>query len=81
MQRLTLTARITFEGDLYTAQVDQLPIEASGISTEQAQDELTDAVRAWIQVQDSSDALAISLSAAGFHGVTEDTEIELEFVD
>ena len=84
MQQLTvvqLTARITFDDGVYLAKVDQLPVEASGTSPEQAQDELAEAVRSWIQVQDSSDSLETSLSAAGFSGVTEDTEIELEFVE
>ena len=57
------------------------PSRPTGPSSEQAQDELAEAVRSWIQVQDSSDSLETSLSAAGFSGVTEDTEIELEFVE
>ena len=84
MQRPTvvqLTARVTFEDGVYLAKVDQLPVEATGTSPEQAQDELAQVVRTWIQAQDSSDALEASLSAAGFTGVTEDTEIELEFVE
>ena len=57
------------------------PSRPPGLPPEQAQDELAEAVRSWIQVQDSSDSLETSLSAAGFSGVTEDTEIELEFVE
>ena len=84
MQRLTvvqLTARITFDDGVYLAKVDQLPVEAIGATPERAQDELAEVVRSWIQAQDSSDGLESSLSAAGFSGVTEDTEIELEFVE
>ncbi len=84
MQRLTvvqLTARVTFDDGVYLAKVDQLSVEATGTSSERAQDELAEVVRSWIQVQDSSDALETSLSAAGFAGVTEDTEIELQFVE
>ena len=71
MQRLTvvqLTARITFDDGVYLAKVDQLSVEATGTSSERAQDELAEVVRSWIQVQDSSDALETSLSAAGFAG-------------
>ena len=84
MQRPTvvqLTARVTFEDGVCLAKVDQLPVEATGTSPEKAQDELAEVVRSWIQAQDSSDALEASLAAAGFTGVTEDTEIELEFVE
>ena len=81
MESLTLTARVALEDGIYLAKVDQLPIEATGESVEEAKDELIEAVRAWIQIQDRTDALETLLSGAGFPGVDEDTEGQLEFVE
>ena len=81
MESLTLTARVVLEDGAYMAKVDQLPIEATGASFEEAKDELIEAVRAWIQVQDRTDGLETVLSGAGFPGVDEDTEVQLEFVE
>ena len=81
MESLTLTARVALEDGIYLAKVDQLPIEATGESVEEAKDELIEAVRAWIQIQDRTDALETLLSGAGFPGVDEDTEVQLEFVE
>lgn len=81
MESLTLTARVTLEDGVYMAKVDQLAIEATGASIEEAKDELIEAVRAWIQTQDRTEALETILSGAGFSGVDEDTEVQLEFVE
>lgn len=81
MESLTLTARIALEDGVYLAKVDQVPIEATGVSIEEAKDELVEAVRSWIQTQDRTDALETTLSGAGFSGVDEDTEVQLEFVE
>jgi predicted RNase H-like HicB family nuclease len=81
VESLTLTARIALEDGVYLAKVDQVPIEATGASIEEAKDELVEAVRSWIQTQDRTDALETTLSGAGFSGVDEDTEVQLEFVE
>ena len=81
MESLTLTARVVLEDGNYLAKVDQLPIEATGASIEEAKDELIEAVRSWIQTQDRTEALETVLSGAGFPGVDEDTEVQLEFVE
>ena len=81
MESLTLTARVTLEDGVYVAKVDQLPIEATGASNEQAKDELIEAMRSWIQTQDGTEALETTLSGAGFPGVDEDTEVQLEFIE
>ena len=81
MESLTVTARIALEDGVYLAKVDQVPIEATGASIEEAKDELVEAVRSWIQTQDRTDALETTLSGAGFSGVDEDTEVQLEFVE
>ncbi len=80
MERLVLTARVARENGGYVARVDQLPLEGAGDSVRQAQDELIQAMRAWIQVHDGSDSLGEVLAQAGFQGVEEETELELEFV-
>ena len=81
MESLILTARVALEDGVYLAKVDQLPIEATGASVEEAEDELIEAMRAWIQTQDRTDALETILSGAGCPGVDQDTELQLEFVE
>ena len=78
---VTLTARVTLDNQVYVARVDQLPIEATGASADEAREELTEVVISWIQAQDVGDALAAALSGAGFSGVNEETEVQLEFVE
>ena len=79
MEQVVLTARVTLDNGTYTARVDQLPLEGAGESVEQAQDELIRAMRAWIEANDGRDSLAQVLAEAGFPGVEEDTELQLEF--
>ena len=38
-------------------------------------------MRAWIETHDGTETLEQALEAAGFPGVGEDTELELEFED
>ena len=63
------------------ATVDSLPLEGVGDSVKQAQDELIQAMRAWIEAKDGTDSLEQTLADAGFPGVEEDTELHLEFVE
>ena len=81
MEILTLTARVALEDGIYLAKVDQLPLEGSGDSVEAAKDELIAVVRAWIQDNDGTVGLGQTLADAGFPGVEEDTEVQLEFVE
>ena len=81
MERLVLTARVTWESARHVARVDSLPLEGSGESVLEAQDELIQAMRAWIEGHDGLDTLEQALDQAGFPGVEEDTELQLEFVD
>jgi predicted RNase H-like HicB family nuclease len=69
------------EEGVYLAKVEQLPIEATGASIEEAKEELVEAVRSWIQTQDRTDTLETVLAGVGFAGVNEDTEVRLEFVE
>ncbi len=81
MDRLVLTAHVVWETDRHVATVDNLPLEGVGDSVEQAQDDLIQAMRAWIEAHDGSDSLEQALADAGFPGVDEETELQLEFVE
>ena len=81
MERLVLTARVVWDTDKHIATVDSLPLEGVGESVKQAQDELVNAMRAWIEAQDGTDSLEQALADAGFLGVEEGTELHLEFVE
>ena len=81
MDRLVLTARVVKEADRHVATVDNLPLEGVGDSMKQAQDELILAMRAWIEAHDGTDSLEKALADAGFPGVEEETELQLEFVE
>jgi hypothetical protein len=78
-RRLVLTARITGENGRYIARIDQLGLEAAGESVREAQDGLIDSLRTWIEMQDTTGGLEKALAEAGFPGVEEDTELQLEF--
>lgn len=81
MEKLLLTARVRRDHSRYTARVDGLPLEGGGPTAASAQEELVQAMRAWIEAQDAAERLEETLAAAGFPGVTEDTELELEFLE
>lgn len=81
METVLLIARVTWDQGCYLAKVDQLPLEGSGDSVEEAKDELIAVVRAWIQVNDGTVGLGQTMAEAGFPGVEEDTEVQLEFVE
>ena len=81
MDRLVLTARVVWETDRHVATIDKLSLEGVGDSVKQAQDDLIQAMRAWIEAHDGTDSLEQALSDAGFPGVEEETELQLEFVE
>ena len=76
-----LTARVAWDQGRYLARVDRLPLEGSGDSVEAAKDDLIEVVRSWIQDRDGTVGLGQTLADAGFPGVEEDTEVQLEFVE
>ena len=80
MERLILTARVTWEDGGYVARVDRLPIKGLGGSVREAQDQLVHHMRVWIETRDGQDDLEQALAQAGFDGVEEETELQLEFV-
>ena len=81
MQSVMLTARVSWDSDHFVAKVDQLPLECDGESFEEAQDQLIQMMRSWIEENDGTDTLEELLADAGFPDVAEDTELQLEFVD
>ena len=78
---LVLTARVVWDNDRHVATVDNLPLKGAGDSVKQAQDDLIQAMRAWIEAHDGTDTLERALADAGFPGVEEETELQLEFVE
>ena len=81
MDTVVLIAHVAWEGDRYLAGIEGLPLVAEGATAVQAQDGLINALRAWIEAQDGAGLLEISLTEAGFAGVSEDTEVQLEFAE
>jgi hypothetical protein len=79
MERLVLTAQVALEDSGYVARLAQLSLEGTGESVQEAQDQLIQAMRSWIETHDGQDDLAQVLAQAGFPGVEEDTELQLEF--
>ena len=81
METLVLTAKLEEVEDRYVARIDDLDLEGIGASLEVAQDELIQVVRAWIEAHDGTDTLSDVLADAGYPGVDEETELQLEFVE
>ena len=79
MERLILTARVEQDSAKFVARVDSLQLVGEGDSLEAAQEDLVQVMRAWIETQDGTESLEDALAAAGFPGVDEDTELQLEF--
>ncbi len=80
MEQLLLTARVTSEDGSFVARLEPLSLEVFGGSEREAQDELIRVMRTWIETHDGLDDLGQVLAKAGFPGVDEDTELQLEFV-
>ena len=81
MTATILTARVQWDDGRYVARLDALELEAAGPTAAQAQDGLINLMRSWIEIQDGKSALEEILAQAGFPGVEEDTELQLEFVE
>ena len=79
MGTVVLKASVNQIEDRYVARIDDLDLEADGESLEEAQDELIQATRAWIESHDGTDTLSEVLADAGHPGVDEETELHLEF--
>ena len=76
-----MTARVEWQDGVYLAAIESLGLSAEGDTIEAAQNELINVMRNWIEVQDSRSLLEESLAQAGFPGVEDETELQLEFVE
>ncbi|MCS5668071.1 MAG: hypothetical protein NZ876_11870 [Dehalococcoidia bacterium] len=81
METVLLTAQINTENDRYVVRLDDLGLVSEGETLEAAQEELIQIVRAWIESHDGTDTLSSVLADAGYPGVDEETELQLEFAE
>lgn len=81
MEATVLTAKVTWQDGRYLASVEELGLEGEGETVEAAKDQLIVLMRNWIEIQDGKSSLEEALALAGFPGVEEDTELQLEFSD
>ena len=81
METVVLTAMVEEVEDRYVARIDNLNLEGVGESLELAQDELIQVVRGWIESHVGTDTLSDVLIDAGYAGVDEETELQLEFAE
>ena len=80
LERLTLTARVGWEDARFIARVEGLGVTGEGDSPEKAKEELVQAMLTWISNQDCTEGMADALSGAGYPVISDETELELEFV-
>ncbi|MCH8745859.1 MAG: hypothetical protein IIB31_09475 [Chloroflexi bacterium] len=80
VDQLLLTAQVIWEHDQYLARQGELGLQGSGESIQQAQDDLVENLRAWIEIHEVDESLEQALADAGLPGLDDDTEIQLEFV-
>ena len=80
-ESVVITATIEKEEDRYVVRIDNLDLEGVGETLEAAQDDLIQIMRAWIETHDGTDSLSKVLANAGYPGVDEDTELQLEFAE
>lgn len=81
MEKITLLARVVQEEDGFLATIDNLSPKGRGATDQEAQDELVEKFRSWLQSCEGQGNLETVLSQAGYAGVDENTELELEFVE
>ena len=81
MEPTVLKAKVAWEDGRYLASIEALGLVGEGDTLESAQDDLINMMRNWIEIQDARSLLESTLAEAGFPGVEEDTELQLEFVD
>ena len=80
VDQLLLTAQVIWESDQFLARLGELGLQGSGDSVQQAQDDLVENLRTWIELHEVDESLEQALANAGLPGLDQDTEIQLEFV-
>ncbi len=81
METLLLTSQVVWEDEQFVARIQGIDVQGVGDSFEAAQDQLIQSLRTWIEFQESGSRLEQSLAEAGYPGVGEATELQLEFVE
>ncbi len=81
METLFLTSQVVWEDEQFVARIQGIDVQGVGSSFEAAQDQLIQSLRTWIEFQESGSKLEQSLAEAGYPGVGEATELQLEFVE
>ena len=81
MERVTLPAIMVQKEDGYLATIDNLKLMGKGTTVKEAQDDLVEKFMSWVQSCEGQGSLETVLSEAGFDGVDEATELELEFAE
>ena len=81
MDKLVLSATVVQGEEGYLAAIENLDLAGRGSTSREAQDDLVDKFMAWVQSQDGGGSLEKTLSDAGFAGVEEETELELQFAE
>ena len=71
-----LTAHVSPDGHRFIATVDGLDLEGKGNTPDAAQESLVQAMRSWLERLDTVGKLG---DALGVEGLSEDTEIVLQF--
>ena len=81
VDKVVLLATVTDGNGGFVAAINDLGIEADGESLEGAQDNLIKSFRNWLEGCEGREDLAQLLADAGYPGVEENTELELQFVE
>ena len=81
MEKLTLQARVVQKDTGYTATIDNLSLAGKGATVQDAQDDLVGKFESWVRTYPGQGSLEEVLTAAGYDGVDEATELEVEFIE
>jgi len=78
---VVLKATVEQGENRYVVRIDDLDLEGVGETLEAAQDDLIQIMRARIETHDGTNSLSKVMANAGYPGVDEETELQLEFVE
>lgn len=79
MEKLKVQARVVEKDSGFVATVESLTPKGKGATPREAQDDLVEKFIEWVQSCEGQGALETTLLEAGYVGVSESTELELEF--
>ena len=81
MECIVLTARVGLEDTRYVARIEGIDVQGEGDSPDIAREELIQAMLTWISLRDCTESMSDALANAGFSGIDDDTELQLEFTE